>query len=284
MSDVEQNLQEIVSEVVESPVAVEAVQENLPPPVERVYNQVEQEQMAKGWNPNGPKSAEQFESDGKLYDEIKRSHKEIKEMREAVAYQQKLLTGQAELQYQRALADIQANRVEAIKLGDVDAVSTYDRALVDNQQRLQELQRNNQPILTADQQACMERHADIFKNQDKSWAADQIRSEIAKKEQSLLQNGVPVDEVVRIVENDIITMKKVLMSPQFPSEAATPPIPKFNPVSPSTPAVTAPKQTKIQFDDLPKDAQQMYYICQRKGFYKNKEEYIDEQYKLGAIK
>jgi hypothetical protein len=56
---------------------------------ERIFSELEQEAVAKGWKPDGYKSAEWFLEDEAKYEEIKVRGKEIKALQKEVEYTKK---------------------------------------------------------------------------------------------------------------------------------------------------------------------------------------------------
>ncbi len=89
---------------------------------ERVYTDIEKQAMAEGWDPKGPKSAEQYQHDGSFFKKIKEQKKEIFELKEAfksmTAHQKKM----EKAAYEKALNDFRAERNAAVEIGDVDRV------------------------------------------------------------------------------------------------------------------------------------------------------------------
>ena len=87
----------------------------------------ELEQQGKGWNPDGPKSAEEWARNEPLYEEIKNRGKEIKSLKKTVDSMKALLDKQEQLAYNRALADFKAQRDAAIKQGNVQLVEQIEK-------------------------------------------------------------------------------------------------------------------------------------------------------------
>lgn len=93
---------------------------------EKVLTAFEQEQMEKGWNPEGTKSAEEWARAEPLFSEIKLRGKEIKQLKRTIDELKEHMNKQKELAYKQALADLQTQRNAAIARGDADLVNRID--------------------------------------------------------------------------------------------------------------------------------------------------------------
>lgn len=90
-------------------------------------SEFEQEQQQKGWNPDGPKSAEEWSRSEPLYEELKKRGKENKQLQRTVESMKALMDKQEKLAYQRALADLESQRRIAISNGNHQTVDQIDR-------------------------------------------------------------------------------------------------------------------------------------------------------------
>jgi hypothetical protein len=66
---------------------------------EKILTDFEKEQQAKGWNPEGEKSAEEWLRAQPLYDEIKKRGKEIKQLQRTVDNMKSVMEKQTKLAY-----------------------------------------------------------------------------------------------------------------------------------------------------------------------------------------
>ena len=233
---------------------------------------VEKEASTKGWKPDGPKSAEEFLRAEPLYEEIKASHKEIRELKTAIGAMRDMMTKREQQAYQQALNDIKAQRDEAITLGDVSRVHQLDTQ-VENISR--DLTQYNQPQMTPKVQE--------FINRNKSWLDDNSEEALDMKLMAeakyitLKNQGKSDEEIVDYVEK---TLQRA-----FPS--------RFDkPVKAATPVVEgssselrrgAHQKSKFSFNDL--NAEQKK-ICRslEKAKLMTAEEYVQELVKVGELK
>lgn len=103
-------------EIVEEPVSQSA----------RDYTEFEKEQMEKGWNPDGVKSAEEYARTEPLYEEIKARGKQLKQMQKAIDSLTEHMTKQEKLAYNRALETLRREREDAILRGDLQTVTQIE--------------------------------------------------------------------------------------------------------------------------------------------------------------
>lgn len=99
--------------------------------VSRELSAFEAEQAAKGWDPSGEKSAEEWHRAAPLYNELKERGKEIKQLRRTVDELKQHMQKQDQIAYNRALAELSVQRTQAIKSGNVDLVDQIDNAKQD---------------------------------------------------------------------------------------------------------------------------------------------------------
>lgn len=90
---------------------------------EKVLTDFEKEQQAKGWNPEGEKSAEEWLRAQPLYDEIKKRGKEIKQLQRTVDNMKSVMEKQTKLAYEQAIKDLEAKQTEAYARGDTNAAN-----------------------------------------------------------------------------------------------------------------------------------------------------------------
>lgn len=94
---------------------------------EKQYTSFEQEQIEKGWNPEGVKSAEEWSRSEPLYEEIKARGKEIKRMQKALDALTEHMTKQEKIAYDKALKTLSQEKEDAILRGDVKAVQQIEQ-------------------------------------------------------------------------------------------------------------------------------------------------------------
>lgn len=97
------------------------------------YTDVEKEAMEQGWRPDGKKSAEEWMRAGSLFAKIHSKNKKldekdqtISELQEQMNELRSFMNQQKEIGYQQAIVELENKRTEAIKNGDVEAVSQID--------------------------------------------------------------------------------------------------------------------------------------------------------------
>ncbi len=86
---------------------------------ETLLTDFEKEQQAKGWNPTGEKSAEEWLRAQPLYEEIKQRGKEIKQLKRTVDSLKEVMDKQKKLAYDQAILDLENRRANAEVIGDV---------------------------------------------------------------------------------------------------------------------------------------------------------------------
>jgi hypothetical protein len=90
---------------------------------ERVLTDFEEEQKSKGWNPDGPKSAEEWARAEPLYQEIKARGKENKQMRRTINELKDHMQKLEQHAYERAVRDLEREQKEALSIGDEETAN-----------------------------------------------------------------------------------------------------------------------------------------------------------------
>lgn len=251
----------------------------------RELSEFEQEQVAKGWDPDGEKTAEEFARAEPLYGEISKRGKRLKEkdreiddlrqtmneLKEHLAKQQQSMQQQQQIGYQRALEELYERRVDAIEAGNVQEVANLDQQINETSSQMQNIQRQELP---APAKAFYERNKDWLESKDAT--AFEIREYADKRDKDLTRFNLPLDEHVRILEGDI--QKK--FADRFGETAVN---------SPTVQAVEAntktntPRRSKYTINDL-SDIQKA--CCNR--FVKNgimtAQQYIQQLVDMGELK
>lgn len=226
---------------------------------DRIYTQVEQEEMAKGWKPDGRKSAEEYRQYREDYNNsLERLKAELKEQKQSVDYLVKQNARIAQEGYERALQTLKKEQEDAALIGDVQTVSRITEQLVDlqknNQQQPASLDFDPNPYLEF-----MERHKSWYVTPDKTTASANMiamsRYADRKEEEIRLMNpNLSVPEVLDILERDL----KNAFPTSMVSGAGS-----------SAPSVVGKSQhssrsSDMVFDDLPEFHKQMI-MEHRKG-------------------
>lgn len=238
---------------------------------EKSESDLEQEARAKGWRPDGPKSAEEFLRAEPLYEEIKSSHKEIRELKAAIKAMKDLLTKQEQKAYEKALNDIRAAKVQAIEMGNVAEVDKLDNEIKRINDDLHHVQQQqNSPKV----QDFLDRNASWLQEQSEE-AAD-MRLLAQAKHAALSSQGKSDEDIVDVLE---ATLRKA-----FPS--------RFEVQKPNlTPRVEAQaveakaaksKKGSYTLADLNSEQKEICRYLTRSGTM-TQEQYINELVKLGEL-
>lgn len=257
----------------ESPVQAEQA-DNTPktPPTESKtegkaeFSEVEREAMEQGWKPDGPKSAEQFISDGSYIKKIKNygkklqaSDEEIASLNATVAEMKKFMDQQRELGYQQAMKELQRERKAAEKEGDAVRVQEIDREMQEAQP------------LPAETQAFLERHASWLS--DPSYEAEQMREFAKKRDAELTKFNLSLGQIAEQIDKDL----EVAFPKYFKKEVQEQPIMAVE--SDSTPRKTRKTAGYNDLSPIQKD------ICNKleKSGAMTREQYIENLKLIGDL-
>lgn len=129
MDDIEQQVKaELEKQGIKSEPEAEKVEEAaVEQSSESGLTEFEKEQQSKGWNPDGPKSAEEWARNEPLYEEIKTRGREIKQLKKTLDSMKSVLDKQEQVAYQKALADLRQEREVAIQRGDINRVNQLEQ-------------------------------------------------------------------------------------------------------------------------------------------------------------
>ncbi len=86
----------------------------------------EKEQQSKGWNPSGKMTAEQWAAAAPLYDEISKRGKQIKQLQRTMDSLKTMVERAERVAYEKAVAELSANREQAERAGDTRMVADID--------------------------------------------------------------------------------------------------------------------------------------------------------------
>lgn len=161
---------------------------------ERVLTDFEKEQVVKGWNPDGPKSAEEFERATPLYEELKVRGKEIKALRRTINELKEHMDKQKVAAYEQAVADLRDQRVQALEEGNSALVDEIDESR-------RELEANKpvevHPAVTEFQ----ERNADWMS--DTSFEAMEMQRFTMDRDRQLANRNLDPEEHMAILEEHV---------------------------------------------------------------------------------
>lgn len=193
----------------------------------------EQEAMAKGWKPDGVKSAEEFLRAEPLYEEIKSRGKEIKELKETLDALKSHMDKQQEVGYKKALDDLKEQRIEAIQMGDVEAVDKLDSEIADH---------TKQALPTV---------VESFQERNKTWLndpslkAEEMRQFMLERDNQLAKFNLSESEHIKIIEQDLREKFVSYFEPEGDVVETKPAAVESGKHKPSP-----KKKAKFSFDDL----------------------------------
>lgn len=160
------------------------------------YTEIEKAALDMGWNPKGPKSAEVWVANGPLLDEIKGKNKEVSELKATLNEIKVHMTKVEEAAYNRALAELKAERKHAIAKGDVSAVEDLDQQIEEHKASVPE----PEPLAP---------EAMEFIERNKHWVEDytlkgeKIREFAIKRDKELMKYKLPPEKHFAVLEADI---------------------------------------------------------------------------------
>lgn len=189
-------------------------------PAPEQYSDVEKDAIEKGWKPDGgPKTAEEYIRSEPLYKEISASHKRIKELKDTVDQLSAHMQKQQEIGYTKAIKELEQAKVEAIQLGDVDAVHKIEEEIKQHAPAAEPARHES-----AEAKSFFQRHENWL--QDPSYEAQKMREFAEKRDKELLTYNLSAEEHIKIIEKDL--------HGEFPQ--------KFEPIENKAPAaVEAPR-------------------------------------------
>ena len=229
---------------------------------------VEDEAKAKGWKPDGPKSAEEFLRAEPLYDEIKARGKEIKELKKTMEEMKQFMTKQQQLGYKKALDDLQSQKTLAISEGDVEKVSELDV-------KISETSKNITPDKTEsipEVQAFAEKHSKWLN--DPSYECQKMREFVTKRDNELASFNLSPEEHINIIDREV----KQQFKDYFKEPVKD--IPQV--VESDSKPVKAEKKLKFTFRDLSPEQKDCCRHFKKRGIM-NEEDYIKSLIETGEL-
>jgi len=236
----------------------------------------EQEAIAKGWKPDGPKSADEFLRAEPLYEELKQRGKELKTLRSQVETLTKHVGGLKKAGYQEKIDVIQAERESAVARSDQDSLNYLDDELQKVQtEMVQEVQEVQEPQAHPAALEFLDKYKDVL--QDYSLEAQGIKEFIDERDKQLATHNLDPVIHMKTLEKD--------MKSQFPDRFRTEQqteAPIMAVESDSRP-VTSRRKSKYAFSDLSADQKNIYKYMERKGVMTGPE-YIKQLAEIGELK
>lgn len=224
------------------------------------YTSFEKKCMDAGWNPNGKKPAEDWALDGlsvrneKITD-LYKLHDNLKD----------LMSKQEQAIYDKAKAELVAERDNAIARGDVQSVKEIEK------------QEENLKIQTRIQSA-----VNSFINRNESWCKSnepehlEMQKEMKLMDMSLGPRGMSPEDHFAAIE--------VHLRNKFPEQFGEQPTKKRGQaVEGGRATVSHDSKRKFTFDDLSPQQKQFANMYEKQKLM-TKEKYIDELVKAGALK
>lgn len=233
---------------------------------EIAFNSVEEEAAAKGWKPNGPKSADEFLRAEPLYEELKSRGKEIKELKSTLDELKAHMDKQKELGYKQAMQELYSARKEAIEMGDVESVDNIDLQIREHEEEANTLTHNP--------------HVQEFADNNKAWINDpsyeaqKIREFAQHRDEQLVAFNLDPSEHLRILEKDV----KKEFSSYFGEDTIKSEVSSVE----SDIAPTSPSSKKYSFKDLNADQKDCYRHFTKRGIMSG-DQYIKSLIESGEL-
>lgn len=242
------------------------------PELEEEYeaSSIEQEAEAKGWKPDGPKSAEEFLRAEPLYEEIKSRGKEIKELKATMDAMKAYMDKQQKLGYEKALSDLEAMKNKAIAAGNVDEVRDVEQKI--------EAHKNDDPAIESVKNAFVERNASWI--HDPSYEAQQMRVFAEQRDVELTKFNLPPEEHLKQIEADI--KKKFANRFDSPEASSVEEVSPVQSVESDAAPARSKRKTKHTFQDLSPEQKQCARQFERKGVMKI-DDYIKSLVEMGEL-
>jgi len=162
------------------------------------YTEFEKEQMEKGWNPDGPKSAEEYSRSQPLYDEIKARGKQIKQMQKTLDSLTEHMSKQEKLAYEKALETLRQEKEEAIQRGDVHGVMDVEQR---QNNMLAEAKEQKQEVIP-EAEAFAEKYEHIFKSAD--FDEVEITKFVMERDSELMAKNLSPKQHMELLESHML--------------------------------------------------------------------------------
>lgn len=234
----------------------------------KLNKSAEDQAVEKGWKPEGVKSAEEFLRAEPLYEEIKSSHKEIKELRGVVDSLKEHMDKQKELGRQQAIAELKAQKNAAIYDGDPEKVEHIEQQMNEYKDTTQKLEQKVAP------------EAQVFEDKFLKWTSEvdtytrvKMQEFALQRDNELTRYNLPPGEHISIVEKDLKAhFPQVFNEESSPTHSAV--------ESPNNVSTAANKKSK--FADLDPEQKKCARYFENHGIMKV-EDYIKQLKDLGEL-
>ena len=241
---------------------------------EMEQSDVEKEAMAKGWKPEGEKSAEEFLRAEPLYEEIKQRGKEIKALRSQMNELMNHMGNLKRAGYEDRLNAIKAEREDAVARSDMESLEYLDEEMYKVKSEMDQEPASDSNMHPA-AEAFVERHRDIL--EDYSLEAQEVKTFINERDQQLGSYNLDPEVHIETLERDLRS--------RFPEKFGVKKKTKESSVtveSDSVP-VTSKKKSKYTFSDLSRDQKAIYKRLEKTGVMEGNE-YIKQLIEIGELK
>lgn len=241
--------------------------------VKSELSEFEKEQQSKGWNPDGPKSAEEWARSEPLYDELKKRGKEIKQLQRTLESMKSVMDKNEEMAYKRALAQLQQDRDNAIALGNVPLVNQ-----IEQQAAALKVKPNAEPEIPQVVQDFKERNDEWLTGT--SYKHMKMQDFAMRRDQELASRNLPPDKHMEILEQHI----KAEFPDYFTTNEDDEDRLSNNVVDSSgNSGVVSKSKKKYSLKDLTQEQKQCAHDFERLGVMKI-DEYISHLVKVGELK
>lgn len=144
-----------------------------PDEVEQMINELPEEdrRFAKGFDPNGEKTLEQFVNDGKWMHENKSLRDKMSQMEREFQERLKTVVKLQEMELKTQEQKLRAELAEAVNMSDLQAVQEIQGKISENQMAQQEVGQQQQPELPDEVRSFNERNPWVYENSPKAVAA-----------------------------------------------------------------------------------------------------------------
>lgn len=161
-------------------------------PQAQELSEFEQEQQAKGWNPNGPKSAEEWARAEPLYEEIKARGKENKQMRRTINELKEHMQKLEEHAYQKAVRELEKEYKTAVYNGDEEEA----QRLQQEKEQMVKPEPVHDAVLDFQDQ-----HAEWLNG--KSFEALEMKNWVMQRDNDLMSYGLPPEEHMALLDEHV---------------------------------------------------------------------------------
>lgn len=160
---------------------------------EQEFTDFEKEQIADGWNPKGPKSAEEWAKDGPVYKELHKRNQEVKKMQKALDALTEHAAKAEKIAYEKAIETLRQEKEQAIRHGDVKAVN-------DIEAQYEQLTKPVERVPEAD--AFTEKYEHILKSSN--FEEMEIAAFILNRDKELMVKGLSPAEHMKTLEDHML--------------------------------------------------------------------------------